>query len=195
MADEGSAPSNDLKKAIDQTFGSKADLQKAVKAVADGMTTTGWIWLASDVAGNVGIIPTHGAGTILTPFRAQAGNIDARLSMEKALTYAFPPASEPSSEKNASNETQESPQAQDDSLTEFQHLAKYTPFTYPPELRHHRHQRPITPLFNISLQEHAWALDYGVWGRDQYLDNFWKCLDWTEPNRAYQRVLRELLKV
>ena|SRR5690554_1015566 len=34
------------------------------------------------------------------------------------------------------------------------------------------------PLMNIKVWEHAWIDDYGVAGKQEYLENIWKAIDW-----------------
>lgn len=42
------------------------------------------------------------------------------------------------------------------------------------------------PLFCVNVHEYAWmAGGYGVWGREQYLERFWSCLDWAAVRDAY----------
>jgi Fe-Mn family superoxide dismutase len=45
----------------------------------------------------------------------------------------------------------------------------------------------LTPLFCISVHEHAWMTDYGVWGKEEYLKRFWTVLDWGKVNNLYER--------
>lgn len=45
----------------------------------------------------------------------------------------------------------------------------------------------LTPLFCISVHEHAWMPDYGVWGKEEYLKRFWTVLDWGKVSNLYER--------
>ncbi|KAF3920659.1 hypothetical protein ABW21_db0206721 [Orbilia brochopaga] len=36
-----------------------------------------------------------------------------------------------------------------------------------------------TPLLCVNVWEHAWLFDYGFDGKERYLDNWWKCVDWA----------------
>ncbi|KAK6334160.1 hypothetical protein TWF696_002662 [Orbilia brochopaga] len=38
---------------------------------------------------------------------------------------------------------------------------------------------PFTPLLCVNVWEHAWLFDYGFDGKERYLDNWWKCIDWA----------------
>lgn len=37
----------------------------------------------------------------------------------------------------------------------------------------------MTPLLALSLHPHVYIPDYGVWGKEKYIQNFWKNVDWT----------------
>jgi Fe-Mn family superoxide dismutase len=44
----------------------------------------------------------------------------------------------------------------------------------------------LTPLFCVSVNEHAWmAAGYGVWGKEEWLKNFWAVLDWQKVSSMY----------
>ena len=45
----------------------------------------------------------------------------------------------------------------------------------------------LLPLFCVSVHEHAWMTDYGVWGKEEYLRNFWSALDWAKVARVYEQ--------
>ncbi|KAH0605080.1 uncharacterized protein H6S33_005062 [Morchella sextelata] len=36
------------------------------------------------------------------------------------------------------------------------------------------------PLLNINCWEHAWIVDYGVRGKQEYLENLWERIDWEK---------------
>ncbi|KIJ70416.1 hypothetical protein HYDPIDRAFT_78760 [Hydnomerulius pinastri MD-312] len=43
----------------------------------------------------------------------------------------------------------------------------------------------IYPLFCISVHEHCWLLDHGVWGKEKYLKEFWSALDWEQVTQRF----------
>lgn len=46
----------------------------------------------------------------------------------------------------------------------------------------------ISPIFCISVHEHAWmSAGFGVWGKEEYLQQFWTVLDWRKVSDAYSR--------
>jgi superoxide dismutase, Fe-Mn family len=51
----------------------------------------------------------------------------------------------------------------------------------------------LYPLFCVSVHEHAWmAAGYGVWGKEEYLERFWTCLDWAAVLDSYTRYVISL---
>lgn len=44
----------------------------------------------------------------------------------------------------------------------------------------------LYPLFCVSVHEHAWmSAGYGVWGKEEWLKNFWTVLDWAKVSESY----------
>ncbi|CAG8450546.1 11120_t:CDS:2, partial [Ambispora leptoticha] len=41
----------------------------------------------------------------------------------------------------------------------------------------------FTPLLVLSVWEHAYLTDYGVNGRDKYIDQFWECVNWEKVDQ------------
>ncbi|KAF8313053.1 manganese and iron superoxide dismutase [Clavulina sp. PMI_390] len=48
----------------------------------------------------------------------------------------------------------------------------------------------LTPLFCLSVHEHAWLSDYGVWGKEEYLKNFWNVLNWGQVSQLHYELSR-----
>ena len=46
----------------------------------------------------------------------------------------------------------------------------------------------IHPLLCLSLHPHVYIPDYGVWGKEQYIQNFWKSVDWQKADQKYRAV-------
>ncbi|KAH9482885.1 Superoxide dismutase [Mn/Fe] [Psilocybe cubensis] len=45
----------------------------------------------------------------------------------------------------------------------------------------------IFPLFCVPVYEHAWmSAGFGVWGKEDWLKEFWSVLDWRKVSRAYR---------
>lgn len=54
----------------------------------------------------------------------------------------------------------------------------------------HGYGDKLTPLFCLSVHEHAWLHDYGVWGKEEYLKNFWNVLDWGRVGHLHYELTR-----
>lgn len=46
----------------------------------------------------------------------------------------------------------------------------------------------IHPLLCLSLQPHVYLPDYGIMGKEAYIKNFWKNVDWAQAERRYLQV-------
>ncbi|CAG8472527.1 26437_t:CDS:2 [Racocetra persica] len=47
------------------------------------------------------------------------------------------------------------------------------------------HKSKFTPLLCLNVWEHAYLKDFGIHGKETYIDRFWECVDWTVVhNRA-----------
>ncbi|KAG9317150.1 hypothetical protein JVU11DRAFT_1342 [Chiua virens] len=44
----------------------------------------------------------------------------------------------------------------------------------------------IYPLFCISVHEHCWLLDHGIWGKERYLKEFWTVVDWSQVVKRFE---------
>lgn len=47
----------------------------------------------------------------------------------------------------------------------------------------------VVPLLNVSVWQHAYLHDYGVFGKRKYLENFWNCINWKHVEQRYQASL------
>lgn len=56
----------------------------------------------------------------------------------------------------------------------------------------HHYGDKLSPLFCVSVHEHAWLHDYGVWGKEEYLTRFWNALDWGRVARLYYELGRSM---
>ncbi|KAG6919298.1 hypothetical protein DXG01_007430 [Tephrocybe rancida] len=49
----------------------------------------------------------------------------------------------------------------------------------------------LYPLFCISVHEHAWmAAGYGVWGKEEWLKQFWAVVDWKKVSVSFENVVQ-----
>ncbi|CAK5262673.1 unnamed protein product [Mycena citricolor] len=49
--------------------------------------------------------------------------------------------------------------------------------------------KTLYPLFCVSVHEHAWlSAGYGVWGKEEWLREFWSVLNWERVGEAYEKI-------
>lgn len=46
-------------------------------------------------------------------------------------------------------------------------------------------RQPLHPLLCLSVHEHCYLQDYGVWGREEYVRNWWTKVDWSKVEQSY----------
>lgn len=134
-----------------------------------GMSGSGYLWLVLDQRGRLGILPTFASGTPLVQARQQRGDPD---SVSDKETSAEPPQEHSHPQARATGEV---------FLQEAERRAT--------EMRTKRKQshilEEINPLLCLSVHERAWMTDYGVWGKEAYLHNFWDVVDWTRLEASF----------
>lgn len=45
---------------------------------------------------------------------------------------------------------------------------------------------PLTPLLCVNTWEHVWMMDYGIGGKDEYLERWWDRVDWYAVENAHK---------
>ena len=51
----------------------------------------------------------------------------------------------------------------------------------------------MTPIIALDVWEHAYYIGYGN-NRKNYVDNFWKLIDFSKVNEKYQKILKNRSK-
>ena len=161
-----------LATAISDQFGSLPQLKLAFSAAAMGMVSSGYVWLVKDEHGRLGIVPTYGAGTVLVQQRQQRGPSDHAASVQDGRSA--PDAPEPAPGEAPASQKPLAPSAPP---SRFDSLAQGSAAG---AIGNH-----IYPLFCVSVFEHAWLGDYGFWGKERYLANFWDCLNWERVEQLW----------
>lgn len=180
------------------------------------MISTGYVWFVTDKHGNLGVVATYGAGTLLTRSRLQdespleikfsSSSSQARSDPSAPLSASSPtspasglshppPPMHPSSPSRALHTS--ALRQNDDVTVRPKTLWGNNASRSPPEFRALPDSNTtnfktlgevLFPLFCVSVHEHNWvASGYGVWGKERYMANFWTCLDWSKVSDAYER--------
>ena len=50
----------------------------------------------------------------------------------------------------------------------------------------------IHPLLCLSLHPHVYIPDYGIWGKERYIQNFWRNVDWERLERRWDEARRAM---
>ena len=54
----------------------------------------------------------------------------------------------------------------------------------------------IYPLFCLPVYEHAWmSAGFGVWGKEDWLKEFWTVLDWSKVSKAFDYALQKHVRL
>ncbi|KDQ28930.1 hypothetical protein PLEOSDRAFT_1088934 [Pleurotus ostreatus PC15] len=178
------------------------------------MSSAGFLWFVCDTRGNTAILPTLGSGTLLIRSRSYINpdqGLIAGESMQQEwdgaddfdaptpapLQKSTPPGVFPSSPLSGASGSP-SAQTPNQPLARYLHSSSavantpsyYDPSTYvsPSKVELINVGEKLLPLFCVSLHEHAWlSAGYGVWGKEQWLKEFWTVLDWGKVSQMYEK--------
>jgi Fe-Mn family superoxide dismutase len=181
-----------------------------------GMFGTGYVWLVMDGVDNLAVVGTYGSGTVLVQgsvHRAKQIELDELASLSESDSSADSNAGiATSSSTSILGQTRsyhssavlksDFPQraAQFDQMSKpnaFQNLlgsegmGSSSRASVAPKSSDLERFQSIHPLLCLSLHPHVYIPDYGIWGKEEYIRNFWRNVDWQLAYKRYQAV-REL---
>jgi len=189
--------------AIREDFGSLEQFKSTVSAAAMGMTSSGWIWVAVDSRGTMGVIPTFGAGTLLVRSRGRV-----LPSSDPVLGENYPTSTKSTTPPHQPTPSSTTPgsNAPQSMATRGFHTSARVERMYGgkavglygrdvdgdafegevPTADFEKIGTNLCPLFCLSVHEHAWlTAGYGIWGKEEYLKRFWTVLDWKKVSDAF----------
>ncbi|KAK9896219.1 manganese and iron superoxide dismutase [Cystobasidium minutum MCA 4210] len=187
---EKSLENSPIKQALENNFGSATSFINHFSSYAMGMFGTGYVWLVMDGVDNLAVVGTYGSGTMLVQgsvqpakaaeLNALAGSVDAAPSNEQPAA----PSASGSSTGSLGAALNKARGRSYSTSSVLQALAF-------PE-RHARENeerfKSIHPLLCLSLHPHVYIPDYGIWGKEEYIRNFWGNVNWELCYRRYQKV-------
>ncbi|GAA5894370.1 uncharacterized protein JCM6883_003802 [Sporobolomyces salmoneus] len=163
-----------------------------------------YVWLVTDPNGNLGVVGTYAGGTVLVNERKQMGHgayssVDLKVLGEKIEAPTTPAASE------AEESSAESPSTSGESKWQTIQqsastsrpsnlLSSATPTpssVFSTTLSSHNDPRSavgrsLHPLLCVSTHQHCYLEDYGVWGRDEYVKQWWTKVDWKKVEDSFE---------
>ncbi|KAL7282034.1 hypothetical protein ACG7TL_003501 [Trametes sanguinea] len=198
-----------LERRIGFHWGSLAHFQSSFGAAVQGMFSSGWVWLVCDQTGQLGIMPTFGAGTLLVSARKAS---ETFLEWQRIVGEPVVPYSEEDLLPRASSPTPGAPPPPSSPASGLSHNAPPVNPHQPARSMSSRLGRPrdmyknskgkdsgptkfdvlggvVYPLLCVSVHEHAWVgAGYGVWGKEEYMKRFWSVVDWEKVCQMYMKV-------
>ncbi|TIC23369.1 manganese and iron superoxide dismutase [Wallemia mellicola] len=179
---QGQEPQGTLVRQLEESYGSVEAFKSAFGATAEGLTGSGYVWLVSDTSRRLGIVSTYGAGTILVRSRQQRGlwnnfSLEKTDSGRSTIEKSGNPLSAPTHTSHVSPAPKSPTQSR-----------KYS--TLNQETRNLAETGDVlTPLLCLSVSERCYMNDFGVWGREDYIKQFWKVVDWSKVEEAYSKLI------
>ncbi|KAF9535060.1 Manganese/iron superoxide dismutase [Crepidotus variabilis] len=205
--------SDTLLERIRQDYGDFPRLKSTFSAAALGMFTNGWVWFVTDSKGHLGIIPTFGPSTLLVRSRVNMGyspvlfRETATVSEDNGpstpplsnplLGHGTPPGvgpSSPASGLSMGRPPLVTPLGQNRAYSGNSTAEDIvSPNFSSSRADNGMSERGVLhaggtlyPLFCIPTYEHAWmSAGFGVWGKEDWLKEFWTVLDWEKISRLY----------
>ncbi|KAJ3527277.1 hypothetical protein NMY22_g9851 [Coprinellus aureogranulatus] len=203
--------SSDFLSAIGVQHGSLRQLKSSFSAAALGMFTNGWVWFVTDSKGITGILPTFGPGTLLVQSRRYMAQ-EQGLSLGDAMHLSSPTQATPTPKDPLPGTTPSSPISgvssstsprPNDPTARFFHSSSLVRRDIPSRLASIHGPaasalgpgglpsilnvgETLYPLFCVPVYEHSWmSAGYGVWGKEDWLKEFWSVVDWKKASEAY----------
>ncbi|CAB4401804.1 unnamed protein product [Rhizophagus irregularis] len=150
----------DLNERIKKDFGAIDNFKEHFKNMALGIFGSGWTWLVETEFHILRVVNTYNAGTTLDVTRTQEKDPN-----NHPMAYNSPFLT--SSKNNVLDVGANKP-----SPPPFIKLALQP-----------SHKSRFNPLLCLNMWEHAYIKDFGIRGKEDYIDGFWDCINWEVVQR------------
>lgn len=163
--DKSEHMSNDLKEALELSFGSLESLRRELIMTADAMFGPGFVWLVqqTDAPGAQArpfrVLTTYQAGSPYASAHWRSQGVD--MNNHGGAREGGDVVREYFGRQNVANRREPLHGSVVDSST-----------TRPPGGTN------IVPLLCVNTWEHVWMWDYGVGGKTDFVTNWWKVINW-----------------
>ena len=179
------------------------------------MFSNGWVWFVTDTGGELGVLPTFGPSTLLIRSRMSMNYTNSLILGESDVENTTPsnlpqmphsPFSKtpPPSTMMPFSSGQDLGTRPKPPIHRFIHSATDSSLyansepkgTNASDDRLQRVGDVIYPLFCVPVYEHAWmSAGFGVWGKEDWLKEFWTVLDWGKVSRAFDYARKRHLRL
>ncbi|CAG8443558.1 6186_t:CDS:2 [Acaulospora morrowiae] len=190
-------PLSNSSESIKYEFGSFENFQNHFKYMALGLFGSGWTWLVLTEFRVLRIINTYNAGII----NDKTGTLPKANACSTSLLLSFQSGTPLDTTRLQSYDPNNHPSPLPDSPFFFTATSPFSPTANinestkplpPPSIKlvqEPTHQSKFIPLLALNVWEHAYLRDFGMEGKEKYIDAFWNCVDWykvEERITAYQ---------
>lgn len=168
---------------IRDSFGSVAELRTLMLNSANAIKGDGATWLVAQAtyAENTSDDVSYSRLAVMNTYNAGVVDDALRLGQVARMKQQKRARAEALQSRDASNETLEEVSengAETNVLGTVEEAEEALLFS----------ERKLVPLLAVDASMSAYLGDYGVFGKQQYLDNVWECIDWdTVARRAPRR--------
>lgn len=157
-----------------------------------------YMWLITDTKGNLGIVGTYAGGSLLVQGREQrmktfteggilgepTKSIEEGEPTEKKVLSA---ASAAAIEMRANEVTASfAAPAASKPLGQMSNLIKDSGASFAAT---NMTTTTYYPLLCLSLGAHTYAAEYGIWGREEYVKNWWSCVEWKRVEESWRDIV------
>lgn len=171
---------------INHSFGSVQELRNLLINSAKGIKGDGTVWLvaestmsenylnksnfSSPMFHNLAVVNTYNGGMIDDAERS------GQVNRMKTLLEKNQQEQEQEKESNANSELELGSTEQAELETAF-------------------HNKRLVPALAIDVSPRNYLLDYGVYGKQKYLENVWECIDWDVVSRRLPERSKQVITV
>ncbi|EGW31440.1 uncharacterized protein SPAPADRAFT_62004 [Spathaspora passalidarum NRRL Y-27907] len=186
---------------IEHSFGSVQEFRNLLINSAMGIKGDGVVWLVAESSmsktylsdedkglyHNLALVNTYNGGVIDGDDRSgQMGRFKKYLSDKEAENKG-----EEKPQEQLEMEQEEEQSEEQEEVTEEQQKEESKDSSDPlslgsvedAEYGHAFHDKKFVPALAIDASPRNYLLDYGVYGKQKYLENLWECIDWSIVSR------------
>ncbi|KAK4049488.1 hypothetical protein OIO90_005439 [Microbotryomycetes sp. JL221] len=138
-----------------------------------------YVWLVTNVEGRLGVVGTYAGGTPLVAHRRQTGGTSSVLGEPIRENDSDSHRTSPKQGWNTITSEQKQP-------TPSQKPTMADTLSFVRKSVNATSDSRLHPLACISLHPHCYMQDYGVWGREEYVKNWWSAVDWRKVEQTYE---------